>query len=614
MKRHHFICSVISLVFSLQLLASSHEQLPENTLSQLASQSTWAKLLAFSKQNQPQITDQHFYLTAQPINLSAELLATLTAFRQAVTKPNDHAICKYPARYQWLKQQLPNYFSDISEPECTEFDEYSRNNTSLSLIFATGYLGNPASYYGHLLLKINTEPHRRLYDHAVNFGADIPNEDGMVTYIVKGLIGGYDSSFTTQGFFYHFQNYGENEFRDLWEYQLALSTEQRKLVIAHLWELMTHDYTYYFLNRNCAYFMADVLDLVIDMPMLTTWQPWVAPQTIVQQIADASNGRLSAVAQTRYFPSRQSRLYQRYATLTDSEQDLVLTLAKQPETIVLSSLQDRSTESAYKVLDTLIDYFQFIRDEHDATDSNNQHYNSTLALRYQLPAGVNPLEFSSQNQPQLGRNLSRTALGSNTATQGQITLNIRPAYYDPLDATYGHVPHSALTMGGIELAFAESELSIQKVDLVNILNLRRNYTMLPGDQDHSWYLQVGASQTNTDCTSCLAPLIQSGIGFARSFLADQFSLGGFVGAGFHSEQITSQGFFASARLISNWYVSEQLSWHAELEHRQYQHHHQFRLNSGIRYQWTPNQDARILMSYDDDSQSAQIGAEMGWYW
>jgi len=69
------------------------------------------------------------------------------------------------------------------------------NVSSVSLVYATGYLGNPASYYGHVLLKINSDGDTQtaLEDQAINFGAIIPDNEGMVSYILKGLMGGYES-------------------------------------------------------------------------------------------------------------------------------------------------------------------------------------------------------------------------------------------------------------------------------------------------------------------------------------------------------------------------------------------------------------------------------------
>ena len=79
--------------------------------------------------------------------------------------------------------------------------------SSVSVVFATGFLGNPASYYGHTLLKFNFrtgEKHTSLLDVSVNYGAILEGKhDGQVTYIVKSLAGGYSAGFSHIHFYYH---------------------------------------------------------------------------------------------------------------------------------------------------------------------------------------------------------------------------------------------------------------------------------------------------------------------------------------------------------------------------------------------------------------------------
>src|SRR3989344_2742899 len=74
---------------------------------------------------------------------------------------------------------------------------------SISLVFATGYLGNPASYFGHPLLKLNKGlVNGKLLDITLNFGAITPAEENPVVYVLKGLFGGYQASFSQLQFFF----------------------------------------------------------------------------------------------------------------------------------------------------------------------------------------------------------------------------------------------------------------------------------------------------------------------------------------------------------------------------------------------------------------------------
>jgi hypothetical protein len=150
---------------------------------------------------------------------------------------------------------------------CPRFDGFIRNSEveSVSIIFATGFLGNPASYYGHALLKFNytgTDSRSPLLDVSVNYGAILTGTDDPLTYMLKGVFGGYDGGFSHVHYYFHNHNYGENELRDLWEYRLDLPPEAVRLIVAHAWEVLGQRYTYYFFRRNCAFRMAEIVQVV----------------------------------------------------------------------------------------------------------------------------------------------------------------------------------------------------------------------------------------------------------------------------------------------------------------------------------------------------------------
>ena len=135
---------------------------------------------------------------------------------------------------------------------CPAYRAYAVNGEieSVSLVYATGYLSNPASFYGHILLKFNTRGGvlaNELLDQSVNYGAAVPRGENPVVYILKGLFGGYDATFSNQQFFRFNHAYAENELRDLWEYVLRLHPDEIDQLVAHSWELLGRNFDYYFL-------------------------------------------------------------------------------------------------------------------------------------------------------------------------------------------------------------------------------------------------------------------------------------------------------------------------------------------------------------------------------
>ncbi|MET0356748.1 MAG: DUF4105 domain-containing protein, partial [Cellvibrio sp.] len=405
------------------------------------------------------------------------------------------------------------------------------------------------------------------------------------------------------------------ELRDLWEYELDLEPADRELLIAHLWELMAADYTYYFFNRNCAYRMGELLQLVVGNNMIESWRPWDTPQAVVQRLGDLSYYSRPLVKRVTYHPSRQSRLYQRYEHLNTKERFAVHQLVKKKDDLEGKTLSSMELDSQFKVLDTMLDYYEFIREEKEgARDQNNENYRHVLSKRYQLPPGEAAQKFVSDNQPHLGRKPSYLNIGIvSHETQGEsLSIWLRPAYYDSLDASYGHIKNASLSMAELTLGITDDELYVREFNVVKIESLRRNFTGLPGDHKSSWYLDVGAKQEWLGCTDCLATKARSGYGYATSTFNDRLLMAGFIGGGFLGQSLDSENLYASARATLNLNINEKLSFLAEAEQRLFQSDKEVHLYIfQTRVQLSKQTDARFYFAQDTEQ---ELGFSVGVYW
>lgn len=580
---------------------------------------TWRQLLHYDSSGRSAINSTDFFLSPNgQIDPNAELQATLSAMRATADKPNEHAQCRFVGRYIFLKQQ--GLLDGVASVTCPDFAEFTAHGhiRSVSLIFATGFLGNPASYYGHLLLRLNTQQGTGvptdLEEKALNFGANIPPQDGMLAYIAKGLVGGYQSSFTNLQYFYHANNYGESELRDLWEYELSLPKPQMDLLIGHMWEIMNADFTYYFFNRNCAYRFGELLELVLQQPLTTPNRWWETPQAVVQRVATVQLNGKPIVSHVKFHPSRLSRLYQRYQELDAAAVEKIEQFVAQPAALSKAQLDTLPVDTQYQVIDTLLDYYQVVRKPKEGiNDPRNDLYNKVLYQRYVLPPRSNDMEYTSDNNPQRGRPPSYVNLGLNDgSSKGYLRLWLRPAYYDNLDATYGHVAHSSLSMGEVELMTTPHESAISQLNIVKIDSIRTNLTGLPGDRHYSWYLDAGARQQTAGCFDCLAPQLSSGIGYAKSPFASNWVVAAFVGGGFHDSRLLAKGTYLSSRIQSSWYASDHWRFAAIAEHRWWQQgdtQSTYQLNT--RYTLVEDMDLRFTYSYVN---SHDVGISIGWYY
>src|SRR5262249_27241324 len=129
---------------------------------------------------------------------------------------------------------------------------------SVTFVFSSYYLNNPASAFGHAFLRINRaddeipEERRQLLDYAIDYTAQV-DTDNPIVYALKGIFGLFPGTFRKIPFYFKVREYNDYESRDLWEYELDLDEHQRKLLLAHVWELGSTFFPYYYVTANCAY-------------------------------------------------------------------------------------------------------------------------------------------------------------------------------------------------------------------------------------------------------------------------------------------------------------------------------------------------------------------------
>ena len=446
------------------------------------------------------------------------------------------------------------------------------NVHSISLLYATGYLGNPASYYGHTLLKFNQADGRqsRLLDMSVNYGAIVPAGEDPVSYIVKGVFGGYEAGFSHIEFYFHNHNYGELELRDTWEYELKLRQEEVDLIVAHLWELMGKKNTYYFFRENCAYRIAEVMELAQGVDIIPDNRPWTFPQTILANLNRQSRSGAPLVDTIKYHPSRQSRLYKKYGRLTRSEQQAAVRIADNIEYLSSPDIGQLSVPSQHAVMGVLEDYYQYRFD----LESNDQlqhrhHYNQVLAQHFSLPVvatTVSPQYHLAP--PHEGRPPGRFALGAvHNSKQGEaVAIHIRPSYYDGLDGSVAHVPYSALTMLGGKLLYDTDGLYLRYLDFIAIDSVASAVTGLPGDRGKSWKVRFGLEQQNLSCDSCLVARLQGDLGIARG-LAGQGVVGAYLGASLQNNRNGYGALYGKGAVFANLKFSDTFNMKFETEYR-----------------------------------------------
>lgn len=507
----------------------------------------------------------------------SELQATLQAIATPPKQASDdeHAQCRFPARTAWLKLQLG---ADLALPavSCPKWQAWAGNGQigSVSLVLASGFLGNPASYYGHTLLKFNVIPAKRqtaLQDPSVSYGVIEDGQDNPLVYITKGILGGYDGGFSEIAYYFHHNQYGEIELRDLWEYELNLTPEETAFVAAHAWEVLDRRYQYFFFRRNCAFRMAEIIQIIDGISITPANRPWTIPQATIQTAAKQTRPDGQPLLRSvRYVPSRQSRFFASYKALSGDETKVFFDLVDDPSALGTPAYQALTPQAQRAVVDATLDYHQFIADPTQRS-SGKLHpvYVAALAERYRLPAAPKSSEPTPPGQPHTGRAPGWLQLGTlHDNNQGASAfLRVRAAYYDPLDSEQGHVANSGLTMGDIQLRAQRQRLQVDQLDLLVINSANPGVTGLPGDRGQVWQLKAGAEPAKPGCAEdCLTARLQGDIGMGRRLVRGLFASAR-VGGALQSPRMEQGAGYAKAGVGMIWRPQHEWGVHMELENR-----------------------------------------------
>lgn len=574
--RHCIFC--FFLFFSPNLFAITQETAQLVAVrSNLHKNPTWLKMLGVRHYgDKSAITSEDFFLApGRGKSPKAELLATLEGFYQAQSdkKPNSHAQCKFKGRLFWLQSHIPELTISLPEIYCPEFDAWANlsNVKSISLVYVTGFLGNPASYYGHTLIKLNSKNQKisQLKDLSVNFGAKVGDNENMVFYILKGLFGGYQARFSDGDYFYHTLNYGENELRDIWEYELNLSNAEVQLTIGHLWELKDKEYTYYFTNRNCAHRMAEVISIHDGIDVIPKTSLWSMPQSFLQLTTNAKRSNESFISNVSFRPSRQSVLYNRYTDLDQNEKSIFIEIIKNINFLTTKGFNEIELVKKHRILDALISYFQFRRDpEKKEKDLFNIKYRKVLTTRFQLPPGTTEYKIKYAEPPHKGRKPSYLSASYDPKNESY-GFKIRPAYYDNLDSSFGHVDGGYLSMAELDFKVTEGNFKIQEFTLVKVENVNKLSTGLPGDKGNYWSIYAGGRRDSLNRDAKFKPYGQVATGFSIRKIPKNAYLGLYLGAGLTQKTPTQDALFVYPGFVGLLNISESIDIVAKYEYHEF---------------------------------------------
>ena len=437
---------------------------------QLDHQTTWQRLMyADQKQNSEVTYAGYFYAKDGKTNLKSELQANIKAlFLEA---PDNQSIrCKFPARSRWLMQQLNIDVQQLPKVNCVEFNDWINQIKphKATLVYATDFMGNPSSMFGHTLLRLDPKDQKQLnlVSYAVNYAATVKADDNW-SYAWKGLTGQYPGEYSLMPYYRKVKEYGDFESRDLWEYELNLTPEKTRFLVEHIWEMQHVSFPYYFVSDNCAYRLLGLIDLV--RPDLNLKQQFSYAAIPIETLKAVDQQAL--VKEVVYRPALETQLLSQAKQHGTDLAKIAHQIAFIEIDQVQSTLKTYSQQDQAKILEMAYDdlYLQYISRQVDANIAQPK-------LR-QLLAERSQIEVEKQRQqperPKMqpveghhARNLS-VNVGE---VQGQkfVELGHRQAYHDLIDPQGGYRTGTQLLFLDGSLQYRDDKLKLEHLDLLSV--------------------------------------------------------------------------------------------------------------------------------------------------
>lgn len=253
----------------------------------------WARLL-HAEDGISHVVSPEFFISN---NGRFDIRAEQKAFVKAL-KSNDslQVACNFPARYKWIKsQKLTDVQVDLNA--CGELTKYRNEfqRKDLYLGYITEFLDSPASAFGHLMVVFHDPQKPMELADVIHFAADSNKEKGL-GYITKGLSGGFSGYFVRDPFFEKSNEYLIVEQRAIHLLKIELTDDQIENLILHLYELRKAEFKYYFIDENCAFQLADFLNVAVpDKNYRMASRQVVLPIDVVRLNADRISKHITYV-------------------------------------------------------------------------------------------------------------------------------------------------------------------------------------------------------------------------------------------------------------------------------------------------------------------------------
>ena len=447
--------------------------------------------------------------------------ATLAKFfsDEPVGRSRQPAQCAFVARYHWLKSELAIDNRRLQPQTCERFQSWfaEMNPQSITLIFASAFMNNPSSMFGHTFLRIDQKgqtEQTRLLAYTIHYAAEVTTENEFA-FAILGVFGGFKGYFSTIPYYIKVLEYRDFENRDIWEYRLNLSAEQITRMLMHAWELGNAYFDYFFFKENCSYHILSLLEVADPRLHLTDqFVAWTVPADTVRVVTQYPD-LVTAIA---YRPSRSTQIRRKRAMLSEAEDQRVRRLLEDPAAADSAEFTRLPLDRQTFLLDLATDYLRYRSATAPEADAalyrDRQRTLLVTRSRLKIPSEDTPI-MPFTDRPERGHSTSRAGLGAGWRQDEFFEeLSVRAGYHDLLDPDVGFTSGAQIELLSLSLRHynRRDQSRLERFKLADIVSLTPMDALF---KSPSWKISAGYDTVNRhDCRYCGNANLNGGIGAA----------------------------------------------------------------------------------------------------
>ena len=388
-----------------------------------------------------------FYSTKGVSEPEEELIANLKAFFSPIPqKHEDHAICKFPARFKWLKSKLNLRVPFSKQLNCDSYKKFFKKlqANSISIVFVSADMSESATLFGHTFLKFNkNKASAPEEDPTVSYVANIRSAKTSFEIIYKGLLGSFKGQLDIKNFDHRRWQYNFLENRSFWNLELNFSSEEIERLIDHLWEVnFTHIY-YYFFDENCAFYNIYFLEAANPkLDITSNFFYLVIPVDTIRRLFSHENIIKSAT----FYPANIEEYKMAYDQLNKHEKEELRILIQDPQGDF-----SENTHSVRKDLVFSAAIYSLGNGVDRATgafsEDKEKIYKNLLKVQAEHQTNLKSYAKPDYTNPSIGHGSSALLLNGGFGNEGPfLSLTYRPVFHDLLDSPLGYLPFTDLTV------------------------------------------------------------------------------------------------------------------------------------------------------------------------